>query len=147
MVKLPYRPKRAFLSSAIFLPPTGELNSQLTACAPNNAVRARPFTLIHRLLSYIIIFDVSLYVWYLWNRTRFNLRAWTLYYLNQGGPGQVLVIVRLSVTMVKLPYRPKRAFLSSPRRHFVDTPSTSVVNDDVINQNWRHNWMTLWRNK
>ena len=50
MVKLPYRPKRAFLSSAIFLPPTGELNSQLTACAPNNAVRARPFTLIHRLL-------------------------------------------------------------------------------------------------
>ena len=54
MVKLPYRPKRAFLSSAIFLPPTGELNSQLTACAPNKAVRARPFTLIHRLLSYII---------------------------------------------------------------------------------------------
>ena len=30
------------------------------------------------------------------------------------GPGQVLVIVRLSVLMVKLPYRPKRAFLSSP---------------------------------
>ena len=44
MVKLPYRPKRAFLSSAIFLPPTGELNLQLTARAPNNAVRARPFT-------------------------------------------------------------------------------------------------------
>ena len=40
-------------------------------------------------------------------------------------PGQVLVIVRLSLMMVKLPYRPKRAFLSSPRRHFVDTPSTT----------------------
>ena len=37
-----------------------------------------------------------------------------LYYLNQGGPGQVLVIVRLlAVMMVKLPYRPKRAFLSA----------------------------------
>ena len=26
-------------------------------------------------ISYIIICDVSLYVWYLWNRTRFNLRT------------------------------------------------------------------------
>ena len=41
------------------------------------------------------------------------------------GPGQVLVIVQLSVLMVKLPYRPKRAFLSSPSLGFVDTPSTT----------------------
>ena len=41
------------------------------------------------------------------------------------GPGQVLVIVQLSVLMVKVPYRPKRAFLTSPSLGFVDTPSTT----------------------